>query len=142
MVGISGVLIAGLPHIIGGIPVWYEDADNDEYGNPEKSVLRLWKPQEYVANKKDCYDKNAEAKPHQTKYFREHRGDGLYDYNCDGRVEEESRNWGSCSNGTANQGWFQDRIPQCGVEGTWLSDCDRKISGTRRETENRYQKCR
>lgn len=32
----------------------------------------------------DCYDNNAAANPLQTNYFTVHRGDGSFDYNCDG----------------------------------------------------------
>ena len=35
----------------------------------------------------DCYDRNPEAFPGQTKYFPTHRGDNSFDYNCNG-VEE------------------------------------------------------
>lgn len=37
----------------------------------------------------DCYDANASAKPGQTAYFTANRGDGSFDYNCDG-VETKS----------------------------------------------------
>ena len=34
----------------------------------------------------DCYDQNANAKPGQYQFFTTHRGDGSFDYDCDGVV--------------------------------------------------------
>jgi hypothetical protein len=46
----------------------------------------------------DCYDRNADARPGQTSYFQSHRGDGSYDYNCDG-IEEKDQTWYDYSRG-------------------------------------------
>jgi len=35
----------------------------------------------------DCYDSNANVHPGQNSYFTSHRGDGSFDYNCDGAEE-------------------------------------------------------
>lgn len=37
-----------------------------------------------VSHTVDCYDDNANAKPGQTTHFSTDRGDGSFDYNCDG----------------------------------------------------------
>mgnify|MGYP000377087709 CR=1 FL=1 len=64
---------------------WYLDADKDSYGDPSKKVSNCRAPAGYVANNKDCYDKNKNARPGQTAYFNKHRGDGSFDYDCDGK---------------------------------------------------------
>jgi len=44
----------------------------------------------------DCYDSNANARPNQTAYFTVHRGDGSFDYNCNGTVEKKNTQIASC----------------------------------------------
>src|SRR5690606_910611 len=41
----------------------------------------------YVANSDDCYDDNSLTRPGQGGRFSEHRGDGSFDYDCDGQAE-------------------------------------------------------
>jgi hypothetical protein len=64
--------------------VYYRDADGDGFGSPQISLASCSKPDGYVDNANDCYDSNEKAKPGQTGRFKEHRGDGSYDYDCDG----------------------------------------------------------
>ena len=45
----------------------------------------------------DCYDSNANARPNQTAYFTVHRGDGSFDYNCNGTVEKKNSTLADCS---------------------------------------------
>ena len=73
-----------------GCVLWYQDSDNDGFGNAAKSILGCAnkKPAGYVADKTDCYDANADAKPGQTQWFPNHRGDGKFDYNCDNTAEQ------------------------------------------------------
>jgi hypothetical protein len=40
----------------------------------------------------DCYDTNANAHPGQAAYFLTNRGDGSYDYNCNGSIELQLTN--------------------------------------------------
>lgn len=42
-----------------------------------------------TSNTLDCYDNNANAKPGQTAYFGTNRGDGSFDYDCDGSVTRD-----------------------------------------------------
>jgi hypothetical protein len=64
---------------------WYRDADDDGYGVTGDAVLGCDKPSGYVAQSGDCMDTNAQVHPGQTAYFPAHRGDGSFDYNCDGQ---------------------------------------------------------
>ena len=76
----------------------YEDQDGDSYGKPGTDTERNSCQSGEVQNDNDCYDQNAEANPDQTSFFTEDRGDGSFDYNCDGQEEKAGKNWGnSCS---------------------------------------------
>jgi hypothetical protein len=61
---------------------WYRDADSDTYG--KTSPTAACGTAGYVGNTMDCYDSSSNAKPGQTSYFGTDRGDGSYDYNCNG----------------------------------------------------------
>jgi len=68
----------------------YIDNDGDGYG-----VGTLYSvcsgsslPSGYASNNTDCYDYNANAHPGQTSYFTTNRGDGSFDYDCDGMISE------------------------------------------------------
>lgn len=63
---------------------WYRDADGDGFGDPATTLVSCSKPDGYVADTSDCYDGNALAKPGQGEQYAEHRGDGSFDYDCDG----------------------------------------------------------
>ena len=66
----------------------------------------------------DCYDSNANAKVGQTNYFTAHRGDGSFDYNCNGTVEKQSVTGNSgCAAGSA----YPNCIQATGVRP--LRDC-------------------
>jgi hypothetical protein len=62
---------------------WWRDADGDGFG-AGVPVVSCSQPDGYVANNMDCYDANAKAYPGQRGQFRTHRGDGSFDYDCDG----------------------------------------------------------
>ena len=61
---------------------WYEDADNDGYGNEDVSMLSENQPNGYVSNDLDCNDENENVRPNATEIC-----DGL-DNNCDGQIDE------------------------------------------------------
>lgn len=82
---------AHAPHVDAAQPscslIFYRDADLDGYGDPAAPTTACSRPIGYVTNSADCYDANRNAKPGQTGRFAEHRGDGSFDYDCDGIVE-------------------------------------------------------
>ena len=71
----------------GSATTCYLDSDGDGYGSASTSQVSCGVcPSGYVTNKTDCYDGSADAKPGQTKLFSVNRGDGSFDYDCDGIV--------------------------------------------------------
>jgi hypothetical protein len=133
-------------------PVWFLDLDRDGYGDRNKSRRSSTQPPGYVANSLDCYDENPEAHPGQTRFFTQHRGDGNYDYDCDGReTKREETASGGCKEISilgfptrcwADAGW-EGATPACGQQGKWLAECEvNTLSCTAvRETRDQQQ-CR
>jgi hypothetical protein len=106
--------------------VFHRDADGDGFGDPGKSVRACQAPPGFVSNAKDCYDKNRRARPGQRDYFAVHRGDGSFDYDCDGRQTRRFVARAYCrvkeSGGCALvSGWGRGKIPRCGepAEFSW-----------------------
>ncbi len=110
---------------------FYRDNDGDGFGDPKHPVKACHPPPGYVDNADDCYDDNSDVNPKQRRYFHVHRGDGSFDYDCDGkekrrimerafcRVREDG---GGCFFAS---GWHQSTIPQCGEAGVWKwYECD------------------
>ncbi|MBI2573983.1 MAG: hypothetical protein HYV78_01140 [Candidatus Wildermuthbacteria bacterium] len=67
----------------------YPDADGDAYySQSSQSVCSGGSlPAGYSASQgNDCYDANANAKPGQTSLFFTNRGDGSFDYDCNGSL--------------------------------------------------------
>lgn len=105
------------------------DQDNDGDG---------WTPRQG-----DCLDSNAAVHPLQAAFFTSHRGDGSYDYDCNGVEEVAYRAWGSCkpnaahtacvptviSQGYGDVVWYNGNSfytpPACGVPGRVLTTCTR-----------------
>jgi len=84
---------------------WYRDADADGYGNPSITTSSCTQPAGYVSNNTDCYDSNANAKPNQTNCYSSHRGDGSFDYDCNGSAAACN----SCSTGYSTTASLADR---------------------------------
>lgn len=84
---------------------YYRDDDADGFGviasfieacDPRDSYTAL------VAG--DCYDANANVKLGQTAYFSAERGDGSFDYNCDGAASKRYTQFAVCPD-------FEDSCP-------------------------------
>ncbi len=131
-VAIIGLVIAFLTLVVTTSDFWvrYKDSDGDGYGDPDQYIWWVWQPKGYVDNNEDCYDGNKDARPGQTNFFTKDRGDGSFDYDCNGESEREFSNTGSCVSGipnfTAQEGW-DGRIPDVGKKGRWLVDCDQVL---------------
>jgi hypothetical protein len=65
--------------------IGYRDQDGDNYGaGAPTTFCQASLPAGWVSTPGDCYDLNAKAHPGQTQAFSNSRGDGSYDYDCDG----------------------------------------------------------
>ncbi len=96
----------------------YRDADGDGYGDPHTSIVGcIISSPGYVRDSRDCFDGNANASPSQDQFFDSNRGDGSFDYNCDGTQTKEYPDMYSCS------AWFDwDRWEcVCSVTPGWAS---------------------
>ena len=61
---------------------WYADADSDDFGDPDDSVIDCSQPAGYIADDTDCDDSNADVYPGADEYC-----DGV-DEDCDGVVDD------------------------------------------------------
>lgn len=99
---------------------YYKDADRDGFGDPTSAVLGCSAPAGYVADATDCYDNNPHAHPGQLSFFTTERGDGSYDYDCDGASTKELPSQDpktcDCSAGTcAVSSGYRAAVPACGA---------------------------
>ncbi|MCP4808581.1 MAG: hypothetical protein GY913_35355 [Proteobacteria bacterium] len=107
---------------------WYRDADGDGYGDGGDVAHSCDMPSGYADNMSDCYDGSAYAFPGQTDWFDVERGDGSFDYDCNGAADRVLTDFGSCDWGSTcvlqTHGWWEWSIPDCGEWGEVLDDCD------------------
>jgi len=108
---------------------YYQDFDGDGYGNISVVAEDCSPPIGYVSNSTDCYDLNYNAKPPQTGFFTTDRGDGSFDYDCDGLESQGLTQSGSCDwwdfCGLEDAGW-NGSPPDCGDTGDFMyqdEDC-------------------
>jgi hypothetical protein len=108
------------------------DADNDGYAPSTFSrtystsaTLSGWvRRYTLQTNPFDCYDANANARPGQTGWFTVNRGDGSFDYNCNGVIEYQygvTTDLCGCGDATMAAGYTTN--PGCGVAGTYYTSC-------------------
>ncbi len=77
---------------------WYQDADNDGYGNGQVVVYASIQPNGYVAVAGDCNDNNAAVHPGTT----EKCGNSIDD-NCNGQIDENMVTASITPSGTVNE---------------------------------------
>jgi hypothetical protein len=112
---------------------FYYDGDSDAYGIP--GAVECWCEMgsyPYTGlTSNDCYDANDAANPANTSYHTSDRGDGSYDYDCNGSTQKQYEGisggcaWDiidiSCdSNG---EGW-ESFVPACGSADLYIASCD------------------
>ena len=74
---------------------WYQDADNDGFGNPAMSQLACVQPPGYVSNNTDCNDANPLVNPSGTEICN-----GIDD-DCDSQIDEICAVNDHCTTATA-----------------------------------------
>lgn len=119
-----------------GCTDFFQDADGDGYGVFGQSQCWCEASAPYSGvNSNDCLDTNADVYPNNPNYYAFHRGDGTYDYNCNGAEEKQyvglsgGCQWGSIgglSCETNSYGW-QSVVPSCGMTGYYINDCDYQL---------------
>jgi len=103
---------------------WYLDEDDDGYGVND-SICACEETGDYRAdNNDDCYDDNDDAYPSATGWQADDRGDGSFDYNCDGNQERRYTGSYSCSIdllslSCSDSDGFSGATPSCGDDGNW-----------------------
>jgi hypothetical protein len=133
-------------------PQWFRDADGDGYGEKAAMKRAAKQPAGFVANSLDCFDRNREAHPGQKRFFDDHRGDGRFDYDCDGRESRRSELVaGGCRKLTrfgipvrcwADEGW-RPPVLACGKPQRWLVTCEASsLFCDDERDELRSQQCR
>lgn len=93
---------------------FYRDADGDGFGDPATELISCTAPTGYVANGSDCYDANKDAHPGQEMWFVPNRGDGSYDYDCDGEQTPVTTTLMTCTPNPNKAGWATAVAPGCG----------------------------
>jgi Putative metal-binding motif len=121
----------------GTMPVnWYPDVDDDTFGDASGAPMSSCMPiVGRVTNSDDCDDADEDVHPQDPRrptFFAMPRGDGSYDYDCNGVIEKNvglprcglgGRN--TCIRGTEScdgTSGFSDRITNCGARYT-LREC-------------------
>jgi hypothetical protein len=121
---------------------YYADNDKDGHGDPKAPLRSCAQPAGYVASSDDCYDGNKQANPNQAGWFTADRGDGSYDYDCDGTGAPRYPEVGRCESLAicmATEGW-QEAVAPCGQEKAWITGCVFPLC-TPPITERRKQEC-
>lgn len=113
-----------------GCANYYKDADSDGYGTGSPQCLCAPATPFTSLVATDCYDANPLAKPGQAEPFDVDRGDGSFDYNCDGTATPlyPSNGGCSCENwqcGCKHYPGWNDGVPACGQQGAFVASCDR-----------------
>lgn len=124
-----------------GCTLYYKDSDGDDHGTGVSrcqcgpNTTTGWT----ATVNDDCYDSNADANPDQTLSFYPDRGDGSWDYDCDG-LEEKSDNRTALYDCHVEvivfppsvtcyytNGW-ETAAPACGTTENWSSNCQFTLS--------------
>ena len=130
-----------------GCKTRYPDADGDSYGANVSGKCTCGKVAGYsVENNKDCYDGNKHARPGQGSWFTSHRGDGSFDYDCDGsETRKHTLTGGNCSTVlgfcSATQKGFKGGVPACGQSGSFLTGCKSGFFSCKDKTSGVVQEC-
>ncbi len=126
--------------------VWHPDEDGDGFGSTLLAIDTCNPAPNWVMDDRDCYDGNADVRPDQTEYFAVDRGDGGFDYDCDGFSAVELWELGGChgSGCPKDVGW-RAGLAQCGSFADYVTDCGAPSEDPLQCTwiyETRRQRCR
>lgn len=97
---------------------YYPDVDGDGFGDTSAPVVACVTPAGHVSEPGDCYDLNAQAHPGSAAFGYADRGDGSFDFNCDGKEELGATGLSACAPDPNRAGWVA-AVPGCGGHGMW-----------------------
>ena len=115
--------------------LFYQDQDGDGFGGTAACLCAAAPPFESTEGG-DCYDGSANAYPGQPVFFAGHRGDGSFDYDCDGVEEakftQTASSCGLCDyfQGGSTGMWADYNAAACGQSASWCPNCDFQTSHT------------
>jgi hypothetical protein len=122
-----------------GEPAWWEDADDDGFGDPDSMICQETRPPGYVDNDEDCCDSEPEAYPdhdvcYADPFVCEGSTEESWDYNCHGTDYKCLRDWGECDSWIMGchfeEGWVDpdpwssSPLPECGEWADYITGCD------------------
>ncbi len=112
-----------------GCTDFYYDYDGDGYGSATAAPKCLCQEDGYYRSgyDNDCYDYNSSASPAATSYSSSQRGDGSWDWNCDGTQTKYYTSVGTCSGAVWVCSWsagWSGTVPSCGASASWIDGCD------------------
>jgi hypothetical protein len=127
-----------------GCTNYYPDVDGDAYGDEDSFYRCYCAPTGTYTetDNDDCYDNNYSANPAQTAYFSAQRGDGSFDYNCNGVENKRYSALYACSLTSCTTGWLDGSAPACGESETYVSSCTATACYATRTEVTRTQTCR
>ncbi len=112
-----------------GCSTWYYDYDGDGYGSTTSKCLCSSTGYYTSRYNTDCYDSNSDASPAATSWFSNNRGDGSFDYNCDGTATKRYTGTGGCGGWptcNVSNGW-NSSVASCGTSANWVSSCSTEV---------------
>jgi hypothetical protein len=117
-----------------GCTTFYADSDGDGYAGTNSACYCSPTGTYQYLDSEDCYDANPAARPGQSQWFTNNRGDGSYDYNCDGassRQYDRSYDCG-CPQSTLDpepfsSGW-ESGTASCGQSRNFVTRCSYSLS--------------
>ena len=118
---VNGTIAVGAGGQLRQTRLWYIDSDNDNFISSLTQIAQETAPaggkprNTFTSAVLDCYDNNSNANPGQTGFFATNRGDGSFDYNCDGSITMQYPTGGNIIGGGTHV------VPACGETG-WLQD--------------------
>jgi hypothetical protein len=112
-----------------GCSEYFYDYDGDGYGSSSVASKCLCTDSGYYRSgyDNDCYDYNVSASPAATSYSTAQRGDGSWDWNCDGTETKYYPSVGTCSGAVWICSWsagWSGSVRSCGTSGSWIDGCD------------------
>lgn len=132
---------------------WYPDADGDGFGDVHASpTMACAAPAHFVSDHTDCADTDANAHAGQTNWFTNPiQGGSGFDYDCDGKEEQEYTGTSLCYGGSGAPGqcvgqvnaWYggTSTTVACGASAQWMISCTHDPAGCIPDTIPQTQAC-